>query len=163
MFYKLVSGEYLFDVANLNELLMAHRTPRAALDSRVPAIPAGVARVIERALCYDAAGRWPEAGAMACALEEAERAASRLSMTMVLATLPRIALAPSHVAPMPPAGAMSSAPRPSCPPGPPGPLRASHRAVIGLLLLSIATFLGSAAYGVRAYAGSPLTATAAAE
>jgi len=178
MFFTLVSGGDLFKVKTLTELMAAHQAPRALLDSLVPGIPGRVARVFERALRCDADERYADARAMACALEEAESDAARFSTTVALATVPRIELEraravpertlvvsgsaawPAYApAPSPVSVALAQAPRRA----PPPTIFDRRRAVIGLLLVSIATFVSSAVYSVRVNAESPSTAAAAAK
>ena len=101
MLFKLVSGRYPFQAKNLIELAAAYRTRPPMLDHVLPGFPAGVARVVERALTCAPEERWSDARAMLAALDEAEQEALRetaehpaadswSSMTLALATVPRL-------------------------------------------------------------------------
>ncbi|HSO33046.1 MAG TPA: serine/threonine-protein kinase [Labilithrix sp.] len=156
MFYRLLTGEHLFEVRTLTELMLAHQARRTTLHELLPGLAPGLTRVFEQALRYDAAERWADARAMTAALEETESASSRFSTTLALATVPRIAIERPRVVVAPPA----PLPQPASP-APRGPAAPAafdrRRAVLGLLALSIATFLTSAVYSVRAGAESAIT------
>jgi hypothetical protein len=163
MLFKLVSGCYPFKAKNLLELAAAYRTRPPMLDRLVPGFPAGIARVIDRALTCAPEDRWPDARAMLAALDEAEEDALRetaehpaavdswSSMTVALATVPRLPL-PLPVAPQP--RPRDEVPTMPTKPATQRPLADTVRRplVLGFLALSIATFLTSAAYGVSVHA-----------
>jgi len=170
MFYRLVSGQYPFAAKNLVELAAAYRTRPPTLDRRVPGFPAGIARVIDRALTCDPERRWADAGAMLRALDLAEddalrttamnpaadAAAAWSSVTLALATVPRLPVPVRQAEPPRPPRALSPRSATSA-----APTHHGHRRlVLGFLALSIATFLSSATY--CASVGGEPSATAAA-
>ncbi len=63
--FALVSGRLVHEAPTVNEQLLAAMTQAAPpLKSIVPAVPAEVARIVDRALAFDKADRWPSARAM---------------------------------------------------------------------------------------------------
>ena len=163
MLFKLVSGAYPFKAKNLLELALAYRTRPPMLDRLVPGFPTSIARVIDRALTCAPEDRWSDARAMLAALEAAESEALRdtaercaadewSSMTVALATVPRLPVAVAL--PLPAPMAPRTQPRSEAP-AEPSPLADTTRRplVLGFLALSIVAFLSSAAYGVSVHGG----------
>jgi serine/threonine-protein kinase len=171
MLFKLVSGRYPFLAMNLLELAAAYRTRPPMLERLVPGFPVEIARVVDRALTCAPEQRWSDAAAMLAALDQAEADALRetaehrvpaawsSSMTVALATVPRLPLA----APIaPPRGPVAETPKAPVQPMAPVTERALAETarrpfVLGFLALSIATFLTSAAYGVSVHGGPSAT------
>jgi serine/threonine-protein kinase len=74
--YTLLSGVLVHDGDNAQQLLVAAATkPAPRLSTVAPHVPAEVAAVIDRALAFDKADRWPSAAAMREALQAASTAA----------------------------------------------------------------------------------------
>jgi hypothetical protein len=65
LLYRLVSGKYPIEAATFQELLMKHGAMQVVpLRDARPDVPGGFARVVERALSFDPARRYPTVGAM---------------------------------------------------------------------------------------------------
>lgn len=71
--YLLLTGERPFTDADRNRMSLGMPVPPPVLRSSHPAIPAGVEVVVQKALAFDAADRYADAGAMLDALDEAIR------------------------------------------------------------------------------------------
>lgn len=72
--YLLLTGERPFTESDRNRLSLGMPLEPPGLRQLNPAIPRAAERVIQRALAYDPDDRFPDAGAMATALEDAIRA-----------------------------------------------------------------------------------------
>ena len=135
-FYTLVSGRLVHEGNNAAQLMIQAATAHARPVGMVaPGMPPSIAQVIDRALAYEQAMRWPTAAAMRDALVQAARLVigdppSKALLAAQLASMP-LGLAPTALDPnasgrMPAAarGVASSAPAPpraaasSAPPGP---------------------------------------------
>jgi serine/threonine-protein kinase len=68
--YFLVAGRFPFERILLAEYLAATRERPPRLDAIASGVPAPIADVVERALAFEPAGRWPDAKAMSAALEK---------------------------------------------------------------------------------------------
>ena len=76
--FSLLTGRFVHQAATSNEqLLAAMTTPARPITSLLPELPPEVARVVDRALAYKTAARWPDARAMQAAVLEAFRAMCR--------------------------------------------------------------------------------------
>src|SRR6185312_803897 len=70
--FTLVSGRLVHEAGTVNELMVAAMTKRARpVAWLVPSLPPPVAAVIDRALAYDAAARWPDGRTLQAALRAA--------------------------------------------------------------------------------------------
>jgi serine/threonine-protein kinase len=73
--FALVSGRAVHEASTAQQiLLLAATTPAPPLASFADQVPPAIARVVDRALAYDKAERWPSAAAMAEALRDASTA-----------------------------------------------------------------------------------------
>jgi serine/threonine-protein kinase len=78
MLYRMITGVVPFDAAGYGELLLLHNTaPFPDPRKRVPDLPSGVSRVIQRAVAKDKGDRWPDAASLRQALEEQLRTSAR--------------------------------------------------------------------------------------
>lgn len=71
--YLVLTGERPFTDADRNRMSLGMPVPPPPMRSSHPAIPAAVEVVVQKALSFDAADRYPDAGAMLEALEDAIR------------------------------------------------------------------------------------------
>ena len=70
--FTLVSGTYVHDAPSANEqLIMSATEPARPLTSVAPDVPANVAAIVDKALAYDRARRWPDALSMQAAVGQA--------------------------------------------------------------------------------------------
>ena len=73
--FSLCTGHYVHEGDNAAQLMVrAATTPARPLASVAPEVPAAIAQVVDRALAFEKAARWPSAGAMRDALDAACRA-----------------------------------------------------------------------------------------
>jgi serine/threonine protein kinase len=73
--FTLLSGRYVHDAQTAPQMLIHAATrPAPALGSVAPHVPAAVRDVVDRALAFEKAARWPSAREMGQALAEAHRA-----------------------------------------------------------------------------------------
>jgi hypothetical protein len=86
--YQLLTGERPFTDSDRNRMSLGMAVEVPSLRARNPAIPGTVDRVIGRALAFDAADRYPDAGAMAADLEKAVRSMSDAPLDPYLAGAP---------------------------------------------------------------------------
>ncbi len=74
-FFAMASGQLVHDAETANEFLIAAGTrPARSLSSAAPDVPGSIVAVMDRALAFEKADRWPSAAAMRDALLEAHRA-----------------------------------------------------------------------------------------
>jgi serine/threonine protein kinase len=74
--FTLATGKLVHEADNTQQLLIkAATTPARPVASLMPAMPKGLAHVIDRALAFEKKNRWPSAAAMQTALREAAREA----------------------------------------------------------------------------------------
>jgi serine/threonine-protein kinase len=70
--FTLVTGRLVHQAETLNELMLAAMTrPAPPIESVAPGTPPALAAVIDRALAFDIAARWPDARAMQAAVRTA--------------------------------------------------------------------------------------------
>jgi serine/threonine-protein kinase len=72
--FTLLAGRFVHDATTPVEFLLAAQRPARSISTLVPALPPALAHVIDRALAYAPADRWPTARAMAAALVQAQPA-----------------------------------------------------------------------------------------
>jgi serine/threonine-protein kinase len=107
--FTLVSGRLVHQAETLNELMLAAMTKHAPpVASVVPNVPAPTAALIDRALAYEIAARWPDARAMQAAARAAYAATSRPSAAIAPASA--FARASVHEAPVMTVGRAASPP-----------------------------------------------------
>jgi serine/threonine protein kinase len=71
-FFTLVSGQFVHQAENAALLVISTATaPARSLRSVAPDVPVAVAAIVDRALAFEKADRWPSATAMRAALREA--------------------------------------------------------------------------------------------
>jgi serine/threonine-protein kinase len=76
MMYTLASGRLVHDAPNAIQVLMkAAQQPARSLGVLLPETPFKIIHVVDRALAFDKANRWPSAVAMRDAIAEAIRQA----------------------------------------------------------------------------------------
>jgi tetratricopeptide (TPR) repeat protein len=83
--YQMLTGEKPFTEADRNRMGIGVPVPIRAIESRNSAVPPAVAEVVMRALAHDPAERYPNAGALADAVEAALR---RVEGTAAAAAVP---------------------------------------------------------------------------
>lgn len=71
--YQLLTAERPFSETDRNRMGLGMPVPVPSLRSRNPAVPAAVEQVIQKALAFDPADRYPDAGVMAAELDRALR------------------------------------------------------------------------------------------
>jgi serine/threonine protein kinase len=109
--FTLVSGKYVHEGENAQQLMVRAATTQArSVASVAPHLPPAVAAVVDRALAFDKAARWPTAGAMRDALEAASRAsfgqpASKAVLAASL-TAEDLGVASTACGPLPSAGSL---------------------------------------------------------
>ena len=80
--FAVMSGHYVHDAETVEELLVyAGSRPARLLGSVAPDIAPALAAVVDRALAFDKAGRWPDARAMQGAIQEASARAFGTSVS----------------------------------------------------------------------------------
>lgn len=110
--YTLLTGRLVHEAETANEALALAITQRApALASVVPDVPPAVAMIVDRALCYEKEGRFPDAATMQAAVREAYAALhdDSASMRMPALSVPDTAGAGTMVALSSPTPAASAA------------------------------------------------------
>jgi serine/threonine-protein kinase len=81
--FTLITGRLVHQAETLNELMLAAMTkPAPALAIVMPNVPPVVAALVDRALAYDIAARWPDARAMQAAVRAAYSGFDRASVPM---------------------------------------------------------------------------------
>jgi serine/threonine protein kinase len=93
--FTLLSGESVHRATTINELLIAAATqPAPSLAARMPALHPAVVEIVDRALAFDKAKRWPDASSMRRALRKSlvlldeAGVASSAAGALVLSALP---------------------------------------------------------------------------
>jgi serine/threonine protein kinase len=77
MMYTLASGRLVHDASNAIQVLMkAAQEPARSLGVLLPETPFKIIHLVDRALAFDKAGRWPSAAAMRDAIVDASRTLS---------------------------------------------------------------------------------------
>jgi eukaryotic-like serine/threonine-protein kinase len=72
--FKLITGRPVHEAETINEQLLSAMTNRApSIGTLAPGLPIPVIEVIDRALAFDKADRWPDAGTMQAAVRAAYR------------------------------------------------------------------------------------------
>jgi serine/threonine-protein kinase len=72
--FTLISGEHVHEAETINDQLVLSATTRArSISTLVPTVPSAIAVLIDRALAFEKAERWPSARAMQTALRDAAR------------------------------------------------------------------------------------------
>lgn len=103
--FTLLTGERPFTDADRNRLSLGMPVPVPSLRDRNPAIPASVDAIVQKALAYDAADRYPDAAAMANALGEALRTMPETALEPYSTT---VAVPPSRTGPVAPAAPLAA-------------------------------------------------------
>jgi serine/threonine-protein kinase len=97
--FALISGKHVHEAASVAELLVyAGSRSARPLASVAPEVPSAIGAVIDRALAYEKADRWPNARAMQAALQAAldnAEAPAQASMTEVMTWAPLRSTAPT--------------------------------------------------------------------
>lgn len=110
--FSLLTGEQLHRAETMNERLLAAMTmPAPAIRDVSPSVPEAVARVIDRALAFEKADRWPDAVSMQQAVRAAslEVGAARGGVGVAPALAPSFAPAPAALPAAPMLGAAALA------------------------------------------------------
>ncbi len=106
--FTLMTGRLVHQAETVNELMLAAMTKAAPpLQTMLPGIPAAVSSLVDRALAYDTAARWPDARTMQNALRKAYQAldqasAARQSLSGVGGPMGPVSQAMPPAPPMPP-------------------------------------------------------------
>ncbi len=113
--FTLVTGRLVHQAETVNELMLAAMTKQAPpVASLVPGLPPAVAAVIDRALAYDPAARWPDARAMQAAVRAAyQDRLGKPGAHAAYAAHPGISGAHAAVPAGPPSMPMGASPQPA--------------------------------------------------
>jgi eukaryotic-like serine/threonine-protein kinase len=80
--FTLLTGHYVHDAENATQIIILAATqPARSLATVLPNAPATLVQLVDRALAFDKAVRWPNAAAMRAATREARRATSGAAST----------------------------------------------------------------------------------
>jgi serine/threonine-protein kinase len=114
--YTLLTGEHVHEAANGNEQLVKSATqPAPSVSWRVMGLPRSVVALVDRALKFERAARWPDAAAM---LEAVKGAYESVTGTPLVIEAPGAGVGSLRGASAPTASGVRSANRPPPPPPP---------------------------------------------